>query len=234
MGGRFDSALTAIFTKRPVPGRVKTRLHPVLGPTLASELALAMLDDVVLRCSESSRFATELWAADEADVPWFVERYPGLAGHRVQRGNGLGERMAEFFERTLAERPRRSAVIVGSDAPLLERSAIERAHAILARGKDIVFVPDAGGGYALVGLARPARRLFTDVAMSTGDMLARTLELARELGLDVELLEPCFDVDTPDDFERLCRELVHRLAQSEPVPNTVAGTLESWGLLARA
>ncbi|MCE9593462.1 MAG: glycosyltransferase, partial [Planctomycetes bacterium] len=76
MSGRYDSALTAIFTKRPRPGEVKTRLHPVLGPGRATELAQAMLDDTVERCAASTTFRTGLWAADARDVAWFRERHP--------------------------------------------------------------------------------------------------------------------------------------------------------------
>lgn len=234
MGGRFDSALTAIFSKRPRPGRVKTRLHPVLGATLAAELAQAMLDDTVARCAASVRFATAICAADAADLAWFESRYPGLARYEAQVGAELGERMASFFEREWAARPRQSTLIVGSDAPLLSTEVIERAHVALGRGAELVLVPDEGGGYALIGLARPARELFTRVAMSTSSVLARTLDVARELGLERELLPACLDVDTPDDLERLCLTLEHRLARSEPVPTAVAAVLESWGLLARA
>jgi rSAM/selenodomain-associated transferase 1 len=232
VSGRYDSALTAIFTKRPRVGEVKTRLHPVLGPGLATEFAQAMLDDTVARCAASRRFATGLWAADARDVEWFRDRYPGLARFEAQRGSDLALRMASFFAEELAARPRQSAVIVGSDAPLLALAAIEAAHGKLDEGADLVLVPDDGGGYALVGLARSAPELFTRVVMSTDDMLARTLALARELGLAVELLEPAFDVDTPDDLERLRVALAARLSRGETVPTAVTSTLRRWGMLA--
>lgn len=232
MSGRYDSALTAIFTKRPRPGEVKTRLHPALGPERAAEFAQAMLDDTVERCSASKTFRTGLWAADAADVAWFRARHPRLARHEPQDGRDLGERMARFFEHELAARPRQSAVIVGSDAPLLELEAIEAAHRELADGADLVLVPDDGGGYALVGLARSAPELFTRVAMSTDDMLTRTLAVAGELGLAAVLLAPSFDVDTPEDLARLRAELAERLASGRPVPKTVVATLRRWGWLA--
>ncbi|MCE9593919.1 MAG: glycosyltransferase, partial [Planctomycetes bacterium] len=203
-----------------------------LGPGRATELAQAMLDDTVERCAASTTFRTGLWAADARDVAWFRERHPELARHVAQEGRDLGERMARFFERELVARPRQSAVIVGSDAPLLELEAIDAAHRALDEGADLVLVPDDGGGYALVGLARSAPDLFTRVAMSTDDMLTRTLAVARELGFSVELLAPSFDIDTPQDFERLRVELAARLADGRPVPNAVAATLRRWGLLA--
>ena len=44
------SRLTALFTKQPVAGGVKTRLCPPLTPEEAARLAEAMLRDTVEKC----------------------------------------------------------------------------------------------------------------------------------------------------------------------------------------
>ncbi|MCC6408215.1 MAG: DUF2064 domain-containing protein [Planctomycetes bacterium] len=235
MAGRFESALTAIFTERPLPGRVKVHLHPVLGPWLASELAQALLDDVVARCRAGSRkFDTALCVDDAADLAWCEERYPGLARYAAPRGVELGERLASFFAAEWAERPRQSTVALVADAPLLETDTIVAAHRALRRGAELVAVPDEHGGFALLGLSREVPGLFEGVAPGAEDVLARTLAIAREHGIACTELAPSFGVDSPDDLERLCVTLEHRLAQSEPVPLAVATLFDAWGLLPRA
>ncbi|MBI5434285.1 MAG: DUF2064 domain-containing protein [Planctomycetes bacterium] len=235
MAGRFESALTAIFTERPLPGRVKLHLHPVLGPWLATELARALQDDVVARCRAGSRkFDTALCVDDAADVAWFEERYPGLARYEAPPGAELGERLASFFTLEWNERPRQSTVALVADAPLLATDTVIAAHRAMRRGAELVAVPDEHGGFALLGLARDVPGLFEGVMPATENLLARTLALAREHGLECAELPSSFDIDTPDDLERLCVTLEHRLAQSEPVPLAVATLLDAWGLLPRA
>ncbi len=188
--------VTTIFAKRPVPGRVKTRLCPPLSHAEAAELALAMLEDTVEKCLACAQFETAI--AAEGDLGWFRERFGGVVEVVPQEGGDLGERLAGRFERAGPDH-----VCIGSDAPQVPASRIAEAHAALEGGADLVLGPDLGGGYYLVGLARPAREIFTQVPMSTPDMCARTIELARSIGLRVHLLETDFDVDRPEDLERL-------------------------------
>jgi len=197
--------LTTIFAKCPLPGQVKTRLCPPLGPDQAASLALAMLDDTVRRELAAEGIATELAVAPASSVGWFRRRFGDLIPVSAQEGAGLGERMAAWFEARCPGRA--SVVIVGSDCPLMGGRAALEAHAWLARGAEVVFAPDGGGGYSLVGLARPVSELFTEVPMSTDSMLDETLELATSRGLTVRLLDEHRDVDNGEDLLRLDREL---------------------------
>ena len=157
-----------------------------------------------------------------------------------------------------------SVVIVGTDAPLLGRDRIDEAHGVLASGRDLVLIPDGGGGYSLIGVrtvdfakvsdrfaalwrggpsagsesgsataALPlasggpsmkapmhARvdRSTDSTRMRAEDPSAadrrgewRTLVVAAErVGLNLELLRPCDDVDTADDLWSLAGELARR------------------------
>ena len=190
--------VTTIFAKRPSPGHTKTRLCPPLSPAEAADLALAMLDDTVAKCLSCAGFETAI--AADGDLAWFRERFGGVREIELQEGRELGTRLARWFERSEP-----GHVCVGSDAPQVPASRILEAHAALRSGADLVLGPDLGGGYYLVGLRRPAPVLFLEIPMSTADMCARTIELARSIGLVTHLLEPDFDVDVPADLERLAR-----------------------------
>lgn len=194
------SRKTAIFTKRPLPGRVKTRLSPPLSPQQGAELAEAMLDDLVERL-RGPELCLVVDPPEEA--AWFRGRYD-VEVH-IQEGEGLGERLARWFEESLLVHDQ--VVVVGSDLPALTRATVEEAHEHLAEGADVVFAPDLGGGYGLVGLSMPRPELFTGVTMSTERMLHDTLAVAVAAGLEPQVLAPVLDVDFRADLELLGREL---------------------------
>ena len=62
--------------------------------------------------------------------------------------------------------------------------------------------PSTDGGYYLLGLKSPHRRLFEEITWITEHVAVQTLERARELKLEVHMLSPWYDVD---DVEGLCR-----------------------------
>lgn len=202
---------TTIFAKRPLAGQVKTRLSPPLDPEQASDLALAMLDDTVQRELADHGSDLALAVSPPGELAWFEERYPSVPFIRVQEGQGLGERLAAWFEGRLGEAS--SVVVVGSDCPHLDAGLVGSAHERLSGGADVVFAPDVGGGYALVGLSRPAPELFLDVPMSVPDNLALTLDCAARLGLAVELLPEQRDVDTEEDLLAVARLLNTRVQE---------------------
>jgi rSAM/selenodomain-associated transferase 1 len=206
-GTRRAGRWTAILSKRPAPGRVKTRLVPPLTPEGASDLAEAMLRDAVERCSACGGFRTVLWFAPASEEAWFRSAFPGLE-LRPQRGEGLGARLASAFEEGLGAGAAATLVAIGSDQPLVSTERIEAAHAALEDGADLVLGPDAGGGYYLVGLRAPSSSLFTEVPMSAPGMCAETVRRAESLGLAVHLLERGYDVDVQADLERLRSDLV--------------------------
>ena len=202
------SRLTALFTKRPTPGEVKTRLCPPLTPGQAGLLAEAMLRDTVERCL-AGEFRTVLAFAPPEAKAWFRAAFPELEDQRPQLGTGLGERLARFVADSFARRAAGSLVVIGSDQPLVPLARIEEAHRALERGAGCVLGPDPGGGYYLIGLARSVPELFTTIPMSTRGMCAATEALARERGLTVVRLAEHGDVDTPEDLEGLRAALAH-------------------------
>ncbi len=164
-----------------------------------------MLDDTVDKCLASPAFLTSIRTSPGGQLPWFRERYPGVSEVAEQEGGGLGERLARHFERASRQHPDWTLACVGADSPHVPAQRIEASHRALERGADLVLGPDRGGGYYLVATRHPRAELFTEVEMSTPDMCARTIELARSFGLKIKLLEPDYDVDEPEDLWRLAR-----------------------------
>jgi len=215
----------AVFARPPVPGRVKTRLSPALPPAAACALYRGMLADALAAAGGAKR-------ADERIVYW-AEALPEAAAAgtpgwiaRRQRGADLGERLAAAFDELLAGADDR-AVVIGADAPALDAGTVDRAFERL-EAAPLVIAPARDGGYALIGLARPAPALFRGIEWSTERVLAETKLRAADLGLALAALDPLADVDSPAD---LCA-LVGRAVRPGPGvgPHTRAA-LEALGFL---
>jgi glycosyltransferase A (GT-A) superfamily protein (DUF2064 family) len=99
---------------------------------------------------------------------------------------------------------------VGGDHPTLPPDHLVRAFDALG-SSDVVLGPTPDGGYYAVGLrsgAWPeAGEIFGDIPWSTPEVLERTAERARRLGLGVARLPPWYDVDEPEELERLERDV---------------------------
>jgi rSAM/selenodomain-associated transferase 1 len=200
-----DATAVLVFAKAPIPGRVKTRIASVLGASGAARL----YERVAVQCLETAIAArigpVELWCAPETTHPWFAAlatRY-GL-GLAPQQGQNLGERMHHALADALGRYGQ--AVLIGTDCPALTREDLAQAHAWLHGGLDAVFGPAEDGGYILVGLTRAEVALFQGIAWSTAEVMAATRDRLRSLGLRFAELPMRWDLDRPEDLDRLAAD----------------------------
>jgi rSAM/selenodomain-associated transferase 1 len=188
-------AVLGIFAKQPLPGRVKTRLCPPLSFAEAAELYRNALFETVTRMSALRN--CELVVFFSGERGWFADSFPDLS-LQEQQGGDLGERMA-FALNALFLQGYQRAVLIGSDAPDVPLTFIERAlEQLLA--KDLVVGPAVDGGYYLIGESGHHPELFEDIPWSTERVLVETLRRAERLNLSFEQLETWEDLD---DIEAL-------------------------------
>jgi hypothetical protein len=194
-----------VFAKAPVAGQAKTRLIPALGAAGAAALAERLLDHAVAAClaacEQGGALAVDLCTTPDTQHPAFqrLARAPGLLLSTQGEGD-LGARMHRALDRALATA--RAALLIGTDAPALHAGLLLQAAQALER-HDAVFVPALDGGYALVGLRRPAASLFSGMAWSTPQVMADTRERARRAGLSWAELPAVADIDLPADLVHL-------------------------------
>jgi rSAM/selenodomain-associated transferase 1 len=201
-----------VFARRPVLGRVKSRLAATLGAERALAAYRQLLDAAIALAEASGADRLEMRLADDGppqdtrDTPaspeaWALPSVLAARGWRVapQSGADLGERMHEALSQALSagERP----VLIGSDCPSLSPPDIAAAFAALDRA-DAVFAPTEDGGYALVGLSRPTPTLFESMPWSTAEVADRTRQRAAEAGLRLAWLRTVWDVDVEADLRR--------------------------------
>lgn len=195
-----------VFAKAPTPGRVKTRLIPALGAAGAAALHRRLVLHCLDAAARSRVGPVELWCAPDPSDPFFreCERRLGVSLHSQEDGD-LGERMQRAFESALARA--RRAMIIGGDVPALSAQYLREADRALADGHDAVLGPAQDGGYVLVGLARTAPVLFRDILWGGPEVLAETRRRVASLAWRCRELPALWDVDQPEDLERLPRTM---------------------------
>ena len=188
-----------VFAKVPRPGRVKTRLAATIGDTEAAALYRTLGRQVLDGVRGGNyRVVAYIDPGNELDKArnWLGE---GGIDFRPQEGDSLGERLTRACRREL--RRARYVCAIGTDAPAVDRSLVDRAFSELVKS-DLVLGPALDGGYYLIGMTGDWPALFRGVPWSTGDVLTATLERAQTLKLRTSTLPPLADIDTVEDLKR--------------------------------
>ncbi len=184
-----------VIAKTPEPGRVKTRLCPPLTHDMAAEIAAAALADtfeaidrVLGAFIDSTHGVRRVLLLDGQPGPWVPTGYDVVA----QRGDGLGERLANGFADL------GPGVIVGMDTPGacvhvgVAVAAVRAGHAVLGLAED--------GGYWIVGLAEPDPQVFDGIPMSCSNTGLAQIRRLHGLGHAVRLLPMTRDIDDAADL----------------------------------
>lgn len=188
-----------VLTKAPDPTRSKTRLAP-LPALLRAQLAAAMIEDTLTHACAIPDARVYVAADPDPTDPYFTALASRHAIQLVDQGEGdLGERLI----RLTRDFARRAPVLfLGGDCPHLNTTTLQTALARL-REKDAVFAPAQDGGYVLIGLARVLPIVFQDIPWSTDAVAECTRNRAQGAGLSWAELPLHFDIDTPEDLQRL-------------------------------
>jgi rSAM/selenodomain-associated transferase 1 len=193
-----------VFAKAPVAGEVKTRLAPLLGAEGAAALHARLVRHTLATVRALSDRVV-LYCAPDVDDPFFAQcsRDYQVALEHQCRGD-LGVRMLHACIDHL--KPGTAVVIVGADAPSLDAMHLGRSVLALTQGAHVALAPAEDGGYALIALRRCAPELFEDMPWGSGAVMQETRARLQRLGWRWEELDAVWDVDRPEDYERLRRE----------------------------
>ncbi len=198
-----------VMAKAPRPGRVKTRLSPPLTPGQASDLNACFLRDTVACLHAATQAARAEWVISytpTGEEAAFRGILPDGALLIPQRGDGFGERLLataqDLFACGFA-----AVCLIDSDSPTVPTAEYVRAaELLLATDRRAVLGPSEDGGYYLIGLKQPYAHLFEGITWSTAVVTAQTLQRAKEIRLEVELLREWYDVDDDASLSRLHAE----------------------------
>lgn len=199
-----EATTLVVFAKAPRPGSVKTRLVPLLGEQRAAELHARMIEGTLRVALEAGFARIELHCAPDVRHPLFrkLARRHALV-LRAQAAGDLGTRMLRACQRALRETE--AVILIGTDCPVLRPADLRAASRALRGGADVVLSPAEDGGYALIGLRRVSPPLFSRIEWGSDSVLAETRSRLRALGWRWRELRVLWDVDRPEDYQRLAR-----------------------------
>jgi rSAM/selenodomain-associated transferase 1 len=198
MADREPTAI-AVLAKAPLPGFAKTRLIPLIGAERAAGLQMRLIMRAVETACAADIGPVTVWATPDTSHDIFATLHANLAVALKRQPDGeLGERMlAAMID---AGGP---ALVIGTDCPALTAAHLRKAAEALHSGADMVVGPAEDGGYVLIGAREPQPGLFDAMIWSTADVLAETRRRMEQHGLASVELTTLWDVDRPEDLERL-------------------------------
>ncbi len=194
-----------IFTRYPEKGTTKTRLIPLLGAKGAAKLQRKMTEHTLTRMmglTASNDLTVEI--RYDGGNEELMKQWLGLNFRYTPQGDrDLGCRMKRAFEDAFKSGAA-AVVIIGTDIPDLIAADITKAFAALKQ-KKMVLGPAKDGGYYLIGLQKNAflqadAELFSGIKWGEHDVLKKTLNISKRLGLNYFLLDELDDVDRPEDL----------------------------------
>lgn len=189
----------AVFARAPVAGAAKTRLIPRLGAQGAAALHARLVEHTLTQVCAAEIGPVTLWCSPDDTHPFFqncAARFGVTL--RAQQGDDLGQRMHHAFARATGP-----LLLVGTDCPMIGPDLLREAVAALHAGRAAVFCPAEDGGYGLVGLQTPIAEIFEAMAWGTEHVMATTRQRLAACGLDWHETAPVFDIDRPEDLDRL-------------------------------
>ncbi len=194
-----------VFTRYPETGTTKTRLIPLLGAKGSAELHRKMTEHTLARLkrlSTSNGLTIEI--CYDGGNEHLMKTWLGPDLDYQPQGTGhLGLRMKRSFEdafRSGAD----AAVLIGTDIPDITDTVIQTAFDTLKQ-KNMVLGPAKDGGYYLIGLQSASLSsamdtLFSGITWGRRDVLRKTIDVAKGLGLSFFLVDELEDVDQPEDL----------------------------------
>jgi rSAM/selenodomain-associated transferase 1 len=205
-----ETIAIAVLAKAPLPGFAKTRLIPALGAEGAALLQARLVEHSVATACAARIGPVTLWGAPDESHPLFqaIGARLGVVLAR-QEGGDLGERMLAAV--AAADMP---VLVIGTDCPALTSDHLRAAADILRSGADAAIIPAEDGGYALIGLRAPARTLFSEMRWSVPSVMEETRRRLRDLGMRWQEPVTLWDLDLPEDIERLREIGLHNLIPS--------------------
>jgi rSAM/selenodomain-associated transferase 1 len=204
----MDDTCIVVFTRAPDTTSAKTRLAPLLGQAEASRLHSALVRRAIRTAlaTEPGRIIVSV-AVDAPSSRPLSASFPDFPDSRMdylpQVGPDLGSRMDHALTSALEHHAK--ALLMGTDCPAITPALLRDADNALSGNSDAVFIPVDDGGYVLVGLRRSDPVLFAEISWGTDRVMIETRERMSELGWRWHELAPLWDVDRPEDYERLQR-----------------------------
>ncbi|MCQ8896863.1 TIGR04282 family arsenosugar biosynthesis glycosyltransferase [Limnobacter humi] len=203
-------AMLALFAKYPEPGRVKTRLQPMLGERGASDFARYLLLSSVVKAVDWCLHLTHLngeplqldvavWTDGGNRDLWQPYTHGGEVPLFQQPQGHLGARMLHAVETHLHTHD--AVVLLGPDAVGFQGQHLLALLHHLNQGQPMAFAPAMDGGYVAVACSTVIPVAFdVTIEWGTANVMEQTLRHLAQQGIEPPCLPRQLDIDEPDDL----------------------------------
>ena len=189
-------SLLIIFVKNPILGKVKTRIAKTLGEKAALKIYNALL---LKTKKEVTSLKNDIYVY-YSDTIILSDIWDTIASQKkIQKGKELGERMYNAFYESF-QLGYNKICIIGTDLWDIKSDDISKTFTALEKN-DVVIGPANDGGYYLLGLKEPIKKIFQNKKWGKNDVLSDTLNDLKEKV--VKLLSPKNDIDFEKDVRNI-------------------------------
>jgi rSAM/selenodomain-associated transferase 1 len=183
-----------IMAKRPVLGKVKTRLAASVGKQMALDLYEMMLSKTFMIAEDSGKKVLVL-ATGEGDL-----ELPSSFLLEEQVEADLGAKMLHGFQTAMERFPNEPIVMIGTDCYDLTIDELSNAFDVLTLNQ-LVFGPSEDGGYYLIGMNALHPEVFESMEWSVSSVMSETKIRMRQKGLVWGEVKTLNDMDTLADLK---------------------------------
>ncbi len=207
MGNKPKDAIV-LFTKTPLPGKVKQRLRPVLGPLETCKLYSCFIKDISSMIKELPGVDYYISYTPAQGKDYFCSIVP-KGKTFLQKRSSLGGKLFYALS-TVFERNRyRSVGMIFGDAPDIPKAYFKDSFAYLkGRGRRVVVGPCRDGGCYYIGVNSPEIACFIrSIPWDKTDAVGKVLQAIKAGGYAYKMLPLWYDIDTPAGLFRLLSRL---------------------------
>ncbi len=201
-----NDPILVVFAKKPVPGKVKTRLCPPLSGLQAAEVAILLI-------RKSLENFCAHWPGKIELCVWPDARDDLLAGLSSEYGVSLSTQasgdLGEKMRLAMAEKVNlgHKVAIMGADVPHCGADILQAACVALKSDKNVIG-PTADGGYYCIGINQPKLTMFNKVHWGSEEAYTQTLSSCADVGINFECILPVLnDLDTFEDLQQIAVQL---------------------------
>jgi hypothetical protein len=192
----INERLLIIFTRNPIPGKVKTRLAATIGDEKAIEV-YEILRRHTADITERVKAKRTIYFS--SFIPSSDILLSGETTAQLQRGSDLGERMHHALSSGFKTGARK-IVLIGTDCLELSTEILEEAFSAL-EDSDTVIGPAKDGGFYLIGMKKAIPELFSEREWSNPDVLQESIDILLRRNISFRQLRELSDIDTFEDLK---------------------------------
>ena len=189
-----------VFARKPVKGKVKTRLAKAVGSYRAMEVYRFLLMSTLRELQTIKGVRKILMVADPLDISWFRRQlFCRDWIVRPQTAGDLGRRMQQAFSYEL--RRSDSVVLVGSDIEAIQAKDVIQTFTLLGQGVKTVIGPALDGGYWLLGRSDCDADIFNDIKWGGSQVFSKTKKKLERAGSSYYEISQRRDIDSSSDLD---------------------------------